>query len=236
MGRLFLTRSSFEYAVRANPSSRLFQSKVGSKLDGSTMMNDQSHIIPPLEDANDLLEVELAGIKTLQGCDALDAMTRRQSMDFLQNLAANRTPISFVPISRRVNSTDDEEQSQTAICQLQYRSKPWNIFSSDLASRLVCDGSVGVSSATMHFSHNNGKHDRASTTIVDASQDLKAVRSDIRYLESLRKTETQAIQKREGLWSNQHIRKNYLELVNEADLEISGGIIRKIWMKIQSYW
>ena len=157
-------------------------------------------------------------------------------MDFLQNLAAKRTPITFVLISRRVYDTDNEERPQTAICQLYYRSKPWDIFSTDLASLLVSDGSVGVSSATMHFSDNNGKCDQASTTIVDASQDFKTVRSDIRYLESLRKTETEAIQKRKGFWSDHHIRDNYQELVNEADLEISGGIIHKIWMKIRSLW
>ena len=167
-------------------------------------------------------------------------MTRRQSMEVLQSLAAKRTPISCTLISRRVyDDINNEKRSQAAICQLHYRFKPWNIFCSDLAPLLVCNGSVGVSSTTMHISHDNENHDqvsKASNTIVDASQDLKAVRSDIGYLESLHKHEMEAIQERKGLWSDKHIRKNYQGLVDEADLEIAGGILHKIWRKIQSYW
>jgi len=223
-GRL-LNRSSFEYLMRRSPSSLL---KKNARL----------------EDAKDLLKVEIAGIK----------MTPQYGMEdtnvWLQRLAANRTPVSCTLLSRRIiestlskskdqgrngrilnkmndqpfhNDVIDKELGQAAICHVKYRPSK-AIFRQDLGSYLVRNGIAALSSG-IHI-------DIPSMTTIDGSTKIGDLENDVKYLDSLATDEYMAFKEKKGIWLNEVTRSHRPDLVDEAEFEMNAGVLKKIWRKI----
>ena len=225
IGRL-LNRSSFEFMVGMSPSSQVHKGKV--------------------QDAKDLLKVEIAGIKTPPFYYAPPG--KEGANDWLKSLAANRAPVTCTLLSRRVlkptsesslqrkkNLIDrekteidvvDPEMQQRAVCKLEYRPG-MKFFRKDLGSSLVTFGRANVASG-VHVEDPS-----LLTTCIDGSTSLKDIEGDVKYLQELEKYEFEAVKEKKGMWSMDQIRDSRPDLVEEANFEKNAGLWNRLVRRIR---
>ena len=227
VGRL-LSKTAFDFSLSNSPAVRL-----GGRI----------------EESRDLLKVEIAGIKDPPFYRSAGGY--EQPGEWLNRLAANRTPVACTLMARRVDKSlerrssmgrnsnerasttgtdsfdiDDQRLQSRAICQVKYRPRMFSIFRQDLASSLVASGRANVLSSGVHA-------DDPSMTIIDGDSDLKTLHADAKYLENLASSEFEAVKERRGMWSDQLVRKQHPELVEEADFEQTASRGKKIWRWIR---
>lgn len=227
VGRL-LSKTAFDFSLTNSPAVRL-----GGRI----------------EESRDLLKVEIAGIKAPPFYRSAGGY--EQPGEWLNRLAVNRTPVACTLMARRVDEslrlqgstgrtsnertsktatdnfdTDDQRLQSRAICQVKYRPRMFNIFRQDLASSLVASGRANVLSSGVHA-------DDSSMTIIDGDSDLKTLQADAKYLENLASSEFEAVKEKRGMWSDQLVRQQHPELVEEADFEQTASIGKKIWRWIR---
>lgn len=223
VGRL-LSKTAFDFSLSNSPAVRL-----GGRI----------------EESRDLLKVEIAGIQDPSFYQSAGGY--EQPGEWLNRLAANRTPVACTLMARRVDKslerrgsigrnsnerasttgtdsfdTDDQRLQSRAICQVKYRPRMFSIFRQDLASSLVASGRANVLSSGVHA-------DDPSMTIIDGDIDLKTLQADAKYLENLASSEFEAVKERRGMWSDQLVRQQHPELVEEADFEQTASRGKKIW-------
>lgn len=224
VGRL-LSKTAFDFSLSNSPAVRL-----GGRI----------------EESRDLLKVEIAGIKPPPFHRS--ARGNEQPGEWLNRLAANRTPVACTLMARRVDKslerrgsvgknaserpatgnfhTDDQRLQSRAICQVKYRPRMFSIFRQDLASSLVASGRANVLSSGVHAEDQ-------SMTIIDGDSDLKTLQADAKYLENLASSEFEAVKEKRGMWSDQLVRQQHPELVEEADFEQTASRGKKIWRWIR---
>lgn len=165
-----------------------------------------------------------------------------QPGEWLNRLAANRTPVACTLMARRVDNTinntkatakkrgakadnfesSDARVNERAICQVRYRPGIFSIFRLDLASALVSSGRASMISSGMHI-------DESSTSVLDGSTDLKNLQADAKYLERLGSDEFEAVKQNIGMWNDPIVRKERPDLVEEAEFEQTASAGRKLW-------
>mmetsp|Transcript_3342 Transcript_3342/g.4688 ORF Transcript_3342/g.4688 Transcript_3342/m.4688 type:complete len:163 (-) Transcript_3342:831-1319(-) len=155
---------------------------------------------------------------------------------WLNSLASKRTFVSLTLLSRRVVLREDINDAHsfgsmtlqpTAICKMRYWPRK-SIWSEDLGSTLVNSGNARVASG-MHV-------DNLLTKTIDSSMNIADLKSDIKYVEQLGKDEFEAIKSFRGIWADDRIRKENADLVNEAEVEVNAGIIKRIWKRLVNYF
>ena len=70
-------------------------------------------------------------------------------------------------------------------------------------------------------------------TTIDGDSDLKTLQADAKYLENLASSEFEAVKEKRGMWSDQLVRQQHPELVEEADFEQTASRGKKIWRWIR---
>jgi len=236
MARL-LNRSSFDFMVRMNPSSQL---------------NGKEQNI---QDAKDLLKVEIAGIKAPP---LYYAPGREGALEWLKGLSHSRAPVSCMLLSRRIlrpmvqddgNLQQRQQQYQHQRGYTQKTSMKQDIYNTldpemeqtavakvlyrpgmslvrkDLASSLLSFGRANIASG-IHV-------DVPSMPTVDGSTKLGYIEADVKYLEDLAKYEFEAVKAKQGMWGDKDIRNSRQDLVEEADFETKAGFWKKLWRKIR---
>ena len=169
-----------------------------------------------------------------------------QPGEWLNRLAANRTPVACTLMARRVdkatsNNTNakstkrgakgntfesgDSHINERAICQVRYRPRMFSLFRQDLASTLVASGRVSVLSG-MHV-------DESSISVIDGSTDLKNLEEDAKYLERLGSDEFEAVKQNRGMWNDPIVRNERPDLVEEAEFEQTASAGKKLWRWIR---
>uniref|UniRef100_A0A7S1YP60 Uncharacterized protein n=1 Tax=Ditylum brightwellii TaxID=49249 RepID=A0A7S1YP60_9STRA len=206
VGRL-LNRTAFEFAMKHSPRNKLLLEEKGGLFHES-----------------DLLKVEIAGIKTPPHYNCPNHM--EQEGEWLRRLAENRTYVSCQLLSRRTTMTnnDNNMNDSAAICHIQYRPPGLSLFRTDLAESLVRFGRASVSSSGMHI------QDATNTTkTVDGSTNIDTIRSDASYMDKLSKAEFEAVKKMVGMWSDEFVRMERPDLVEEAKFEATAGVLQRLW-------
>ena len=229
VGRL-LSKTAFDFSLSNSPSVRL-----GGRI----------------EESRDLLKVEIAGIKSPPFYRIAGGY--EQPGEWLNRLAANRTPVACTLMARRVDKSlvregtgsrsrasnerasktatsdsfdaEDHHLQSRAICQVRYRPRMFSIFRQDLATSLVASGRATVLSSGVHA-------DDPSMTIIDGDNDLKTLQADATYLENLASSEFEAVKERRGMWNDQLVRQQHPELVEEAE-EQTASRGMKVWRWIR---
>ena len=224
VGRL-LSKSAFDFSLSNSPAVRL-----GGRI----------------KESRDLLKVEIAGIKAPPFYRSAGGY--EQPGEWLNRLANNRTPVACTLMARRIDKsldrggsmsrnsseraatdnfdTDDQRLQSRIICRVKYRPRMFSIFRQDLASSLVASGRANVLSSGVHA-------DDPSMTTIDGDSDLKTLQADAKYLENLASSEFEAVKEKRGMWSDQLVRQQHPELVEEADLEQTASRGKKIWRWIR---
>mmetsp|Transcript_18879 Transcript_18879/g.40836 ORF Transcript_18879/g.40836 Transcript_18879/m.40836 type:complete len:398 (-) Transcript_18879:390-1583(-) len=222
VGRL-LSKSAFDFSLSNSPSVRL-----GGRI----------------EDSRDLLKIEIAGIKAPPFYRSAAGM--EQPGEWLNRLAANRTPVACTLMARRVdNATSgvtnvatakrgakgdtfeigESHVNERAICQVRYRPTMFSLFRQDLASTLVASGRASLLSG-IHV-------DESSTSVIDGSTDLKNLQDDAKYLERLGADEFEAVKQNRGMWNDPIVRNERPDLVEEAEFEQTASAGKKLWRWIR---
>lgn len=164
---------------------------------------------------------------------------------WLQRLAANKTPIACTLLSRRIIESPqskgddqmlkknkdqkiysepiDKHLEQGAICYVKYRPAR-AIFRQDLGSFVVQNGLAALSSG-IHI-------DIPSMPTVDGSTKLSDLKADVNYLDDLASDEYIAFKQRKGIWSKEVNRSQRPDLVDEAEFEMSAGVMKKLWRRL----
>jgi len=226
IGRL-LSKTAFDFSLSNSPTVRL----VGS-----------------IEESRDLLRVEIAGIKAPPLYRSAGGY--EQPAEWLNRLAANRTSVACTLMARRIDKSleesnrnnasnrrgskptvadfdaGDQHLQSRAICQVKYRPRMFSIFRQDLASTLVASGRANVLSSGMHA-------EDLSTAIIDGDNDLKTLQAAAEYLENLASSEFEAVKNKRGMWSDQLVRQQHPELVEEAEFEQTASTGKKLWRWIR---
>jgi len=169
-----------------------------------------------------------------------------QPGEWLNRLAANRTPVACTLMARRVDKpTSDSNNAGTtkrgakgdafdsgeshinerAICQVRYRPRMFSLFRQDLASTLVASGRASLLSG-IHV-------DESSTSVIDGSTDLKNLQDDAKYLERLGTDEFEAVKQNRGMWNDPNVRNERPDLVEEAEFEQTASAGKKLWRWIR---
>jgi len=198
-----------------------------------------------LDDAKQLLKVEIAGVKEPPFHYTPDMESTKE---WLGGLAQHRTPISCTLLSRRnikTTSTNsapdhkhgsasnqniqpptamDRDSQQSAICHIQYRHGTF-MFRQDLGSSLVRNGRAEVLTSGMHI-------EIPSMPTSDGSSKLGDFEADVKYLETLALEELEAVKEKKGIWAMDSIRKERSDLVEEAEFDKNAGIFKKLWRKL----
>ncbi len=131
-------------------------------------------------------------------------------------LGSENTPISI----------DNMEREQTAICKVLYRPREKSIYRSmfrqDMAKTLVQQGRVEVLSSGLYVAMDNKR-------MIDGSEGLSDITSDVSYMETLMKAEQSAIKERKGLWANEAIRKEKETFIDEVLDEAKASLWKRLW-------
>jgi hypothetical protein len=232
MGRL-MNKPAFEFLTKNSPS-------IGKYTN--------------VEDAKDLLKVEIAGIQSPPFYFA-SSTTNEGVNEWLQGLADQKARISCQLISRRIVDTQemlkvtqqsgdshhqrkygisqpveksttehDPEMQHIAVCKVSFRPST-SIFQKDLASSLVAYGRANVAPG-MHI-------DIPGRPTVDGSMSLEDAEKDVQYIDKLSELEYKAVKSKTGMWSIESIRSSRPDLVEFAKEEETATWWKKIWNKFR---
>jgi hypothetical protein len=65
--------------------------------------------------------------------------------------------------------------------------------------------------------------------MIDGSEGLSDITSDVSYMETLMKAEQSAIKERKGLWANEAIRKEKETFIDEVLDEAKASLWKRLW-------
>jgi len=123
-------------------------------------------------------------------------------------------------------SPSSSDVQQIAVCFIKYRPG-LSLLRKDLGATLVNYGRAGIASSGIHV-------DIPSMPTIHGSMQVKSLRSDAAYVESLGRLGFEAVKESRGMWSDENIRKERPDLVEEAEFEGRAGFIHKLWRRIRS--
>lgn len=217
-----LPRSWLDWFLRLHPSSAL-----GRRPDQSP---------------DELLDIQLAGVEAPP-----DYFGREEPGDWLRQLVKERPILKCQLLARRVQLTDDSttwsasndvpkrkipelvasdkqysSKNQVAMVKLFFRPNPFQLFANDLAESMVERGRAVARSDGL-YSH--GQHEQ----LVDASDSVKLLEQDARYLDRLSRAEYKAAAGLYGMWADSSIQKERSDVMEEVDFQTNAPAYKKLW-------
>ena len=104
---------------------------------------------------------------------------------------------------------------------------PWYYYGQDVSSMLVQKGrALVLSSGLLHV-------DLPLYPTLHKSTNMKHIKSDAKYIQSLSELEYKAIQTRQGLWSSDSVRELKPELIQEVEFQSKASPWKKLWRRIK---
>jgi len=129
----------------------------------------------------------------------------------------------------------NENATQIAVARLYYRPKPTQFFPTDVGYSLVrlgranicVDGLYGSGAASS--TGNTGSRER----LMDASEDIKDLQADAKYMEKLARAEYEAAAESRGMWSDPSIRQRRSDVINEVNFQETATWWQKLWRRVR---
>lgn len=238
MGRL-MNKPAFEFMAKYSPS-------IGKYVN--------------VEDAKDLLKVEIAGIQCPPfyfASSTTSSTTNEGANEWLQGLADQKARISCQLISRRIIDTQEmlkvRQQSGDSSSHherkhgiSQHVEKDAALHDPEMQNVAVCRVSFrpstslfqkDLASSLVSYGRANvapGMHiDIPGRPTVDGSKSLEDAEKDVQYIEKLSQLEYNAVKSKKGMWSIESIRSSRPDLVEFAKDEETATWWKKIWNKFR---
>lgn len=236
MGRL-MNKPAFEFMAKYTPS-------IGKYVN--------------VEDAKDLLKVEIAGIQCPPfyfASSTAPGTTSEGANEWLQGLANQKARISCQLISRRTIDTQEILKIRQLSCNSykdrkhdipQHVQKYTVIQNPELQQVAICKVSFrspmslfqkDLASSLVSYGRANvapGMHiDIPGRPTVDGSKSLEDAEKDVHYIEKLSQFEYTAVKSKKGMWSIESIRSSRPDLVEFVKDEETATWWKKIWNKFR---
>eukprot|EP00934_Nitzschia_sp_Nitz4_P003405 Nitzschia sp. Nitz4//scaffold162_size51285//5984//7401//NITZ4_006964-RA/size51285-augustus-gene-0.21-mRNA-1//1//CDS//3329537958//3395//frame0 len=170
-----------------------------------------------------------------------NATNKRELSTVLPELDASAPPTDSEPTRTRSRfQSNHNPTAEEAIVRISYRSETFQLFSDDLAEKLVSSGCAEVSttifgkgSDTTAALTADPPQALSMATIVDSSQRTNDLRSDTKYLERLNRAELQAVEESKGMWSLPEVRDERRDIVEEVHFQKNANLAQKLWRWIR---
>lgn len=237
MGRL-LNKSAFEFLEKYSPTIGKYHN---------------------VEDAKDLIKVEIAGIQSppfyFASSTAPDNSTKEGTNEWLQTLVDQKATLSCQLLSRRVVDAQEMQKlnvsnSETKHLQTLHPTltdmRSTTMEDVELQQVAICK--IGfrppmtifrkdLASSLVSFGRANvapGMHiDIQARPTIDGSTSLEDMENDVKYIEKLSKLEYEAVKTKKGMWSIDSIRSSRPDLVEFAKDEETASWWKKLWNKFR---
>lgn len=157
-------------------------------------------------------------------------LKKREAGEVLREITNNDDELE----TTNIDDIQNYNEQQVAVCRLSYRPSLWQIFPTDVAERLIAEGSANTSSSIMATNADDQEYGNSTNTkIIDSSQRIQDLRYDVKYLDDLESSEFEAAKKSLGMWSVPEVREIRREVVEEVEFQAKANFFQKVWRRLR---
>lgn len=128
----------------------------------------------------------------------------------------------------------DGDATQIAVARLYHRTEPTQFFPTDVAQSMIRWGRAEIAADGLYGGGTTASSDTTTKErMMDATDDVKQLQADARYMEGLAKAEYDAARESRGMWADPSIRRKRRDVVSEVEFQETAAWWQKLWRRLR---